>query len=90
MSGVAYEFVDGRFFTKVATLGQGRSFGHVALQRRCKRTATVKTEADCQLAYLSKDDYESSVQKIASDLEQARLDFLKGMPIFRDFARGKV
>ena len=90
MSGVEYEFVDGRFFKKVDTLGQGRSFGELALQRRCRRTATVKTEADCQFAYLSKEDYESSIQKIAADLEEARLDFLKEMPIFKGFGRGRV
>ena len=90
MNGVEYEFVGGRFYKKVDTLGRGRSFGDVALQRRCQRTASIKTEVDCQFACLSKEHYESSVQKIAADLEDARLDFLKSIPIFRGFGRGRV
>ena len=54
----------------------GNSFGEVALQRNSMRTATVKTESDCEFAFLTKEDYYRSIKKIAERLEEDRIDFL--------------
>ena len=42
----AYEYVNGQYFKRVSILGQGSSFGDIALQRRCLRTASIKSETD--------------------------------------------
>lgn len=64
-----YEIRKGQFFKKKKTIGEGSSFGEIALQRKCLRTATVKTEADCQFACMSKEGFEASVLKIIEDIE---------------------
>ena len=49
---------------------KGSSFGEIALQRKCTRTASIKTETDCQFMYLTKDAYQNSLMKIKEDIEQ--------------------
>ena len=70
VNDIEYEYVGGQFFKRVATLPQGASFGEIALQRKCLRTATIKTESDAKFAYLVKDDYRSSLMKIAEDIDE--------------------
>ena len=90
MNGFEYEYVDGQFFKKIKTLSKGRSFGELALQRRCTRTANVKTETDCEFAYITKEGFKESIMTIAEELEQSRINFLKALPIFSDFSRARV
>ena len=61
VDGEEYEFVDGLFFKKVCVMPAGKSFGEIALQRRCLRTATIKSESVCEFAYLTKESYENSL-----------------------------
>lgn len=89
-NGEVFEYVDGMFFKKVASLIKGSSFGEIALQRKCTRTASIKTETDCQFMFLTKDSYQSSLMKIKEDVEQERVTFLKNIPFFRAFSRSTV
>ena len=65
----------------------GNSFGEVALQRNSMRTATVKSESDCEFAFLTKEDYYRSIKKIAERLEEDRIDFLGQLPMFIGLGR---
>ena len=89
-NGEIYEYDNGKYFKKVATLIKGSSFGEIALQRKCTRTASIKTETDCQFMYLTKDAYETSLMNIKEDMEQQRVTFLKNIPFFKLFSRSSI
>lgn len=90
VEGEAYEYVDGKYFRRVSKLKQGSSFGEIALQRKCMRTATVKTEEDCTFAYLTKSNFEDSLLSISLEVEQSRVTFLQSIPIFKGITRNKI
>ena len=90
VNGEVYEFIDGQYFKRVSILEQGSSFGEIALQRRCLRTASVKTDSDVLVAFLTKAQYEASVMKIADEVEQDMVDFLLNIPMFKGLSRKKV
>ena len=85
-----YEIRRGQFFKRKKTIGEGSSFGEIALQRKCLRTATIKTETDCQFACMSKEGFETSVLKIIEDIENARVEFLQSIPIFSEYSKARV
>jgi len=64
VGGDEYEYVGGKFFKRISTMKQGSSFGEIALQRKCMRTATIKTETDCEFAYMTKIGYQESILTI--------------------------
>lgn len=90
VGGVEYEFFDGQFFKKISTLKNGSSFGEIALQRKCLRTAAIKAEVDCDFAILTKDGYDDSIAQITETMEQNRVTFLLNMHIFKGFSRSTV
>ena len=49
---------------KVATLKVGIGFGELALMNNTPRSATIKTEEDCQFAVLNKADFKIIMDKI--------------------------
>ena len=57
IGGEEWEYIDGMYFKKISVLETGSSFGEIALQRKCTRTATIKTESNCQFAYMTKSGY---------------------------------
>lgn len=89
-NGEIYEYVDGQYFKRVSMLYKGSSFGDIALQRKCTRTATIKTDTECQFMYLTKDAYQSSLMKIKEDIEQQRVNFIRNLPIFKLFSRKSI
>lgn len=78
-----YEFAHGRYFKRIATLGPGHCFGEHALQRRCARTATIKTESVMQLACLSKAQYDETLFNLVDSMERARIEALQQLAVFR-------
>lgn len=90
VNGERYEFFNGMYFKRVATLEQGSSFGEIALQRRCLRTASIMTETDAEFAFLTKAEYEESLMKIANEKEEEMIDFIQNLPIFKSLSRKRV
>ena len=85
-----YEYVDGQYFTRVATLGAGKSFGDIALQRKCLTNANIKTERETHFAYMTRDAYINQIKKISEEMEQDRVTFLKNLPLFKPITRMTV
>ena len=90
IGGESYEFFNGQYFKKVMTLKAGASFGEVALQKKCRRTATIKSETATEFAVLTKEVYERTLLLIKEQIEQNMVIFLKTMPAFKDLTYGKV
>ena len=85
-----YEFLNGQYFKKVAVLGPGQSFGEIALQRRCRRTANVKTESLCEFIYLNSECFKKSLSLVQESFEQDMVAFLHSLPVFQDLTYKKV
>ena len=68
-NGEIYEYDNGQYFRKVATLTKGSSFGEIALQRKRARTASIKTETDCKFMYLTKEAYKSTLMNVKDEME---------------------
>ena len=73
----------GAVMREVATLGEGKSFGELALIRHKPRAATVKCIVDTHFATLVKNDYEISLAKIERKHMQKMIDFLMQIPCFK-------
>ena len=56
----------------------------MALQKRCCRTASIKSETLTEFAVLTKDVYDRTLLLIKDQIEQAMVKFLKTMPAFKD------
>ena len=82
--------MDGQYYTRVATLGAGKSFGDVALQRKCLTNANIKTERETHFAYMTRDAYINQIKKISEEVEQDRVTFLKNLPLFLPITRMTV
>ena len=77
VNGNYYEFHDGKFYTRMKyEIEQGQSFGEVALLKRTKRQANVKTELNCVFASLHYSNLKKSFQKIDDDYMTPKLHFL--------------
>ena len=85
-----YEYVNGTFFKKVDSLTIGGSFGEVALQNQCSQNYTIKTEAPCEFAILTKDNYTKYISGIRQKMELEKIQFLKTQPAFKNLTYGKV
>jgi len=60
-----FEFWQGTYYQKVATLNAGNSFGELALiEKNKRRTATVITETDVAFVTLDSEQYLKSYAKI--------------------------
>ena len=57
-------------------INQGESFGEVALLKRTKRQATVKSELNCQFATLHYSNIKKSLTKIDDDYMTPKIHFL--------------
>ena len=89
LDGVEYEFTRGRYFQKKAfVLGEGMAFGELALLQKCKRTATIKQEDTyLELASLSKEAFNSSLNKIEEIFLNQKIAFLRNLHSFRGLTR---
>ena len=63
--------------------GKGDTFGELALQHEdSKRTATIITNSDCILGYLSKSDYETCLSEIELKRRKNEINFIMSFAIF--------
>ena len=77
-------------YIQVATLGDGFSFGELALINNKPRAATIRTLAPSYFAVLDKDSYQKVLgSKFKKELSE-KVEFLKSMPIFSDWTRGAL
>ena len=91
VAGNTYEFRDGKFFLKMKyEINQGESFGEVALLKRTKRLATVKSELNCQFATLHYSNIKKSLAKIDDDYMTPKIHFLQNTQAFKGLSRRKT
>ena len=49
---------------KVVEIGQGKSFGEIALQQKKPRAATIRAGQSCHFGVMIKEDYDRNLAKI--------------------------
>ena len=70
-------------YAEVITLGEGKCFGEIALQReKNKRTATVITLTDCLFGILQKDEYQSFMKKVMEKTRRNNIERLLNTKLF--------
>eukprot|EP00753_Platysulcus_tardus_P016902 PLAT6116.1.p1 GENE.PLAT6116.1~~PLAT6116.1.p1 ORF type:complete len:714 (-),score=221.41 PLAT6116.1:1396-3339(-) len=71
----------------VCTLGNGQSFGELALSSERPRAATIVTSLPCHFACIDKADYQRILDDMHSKEHAETLDFLCNVPMFRESLR---
>lgn len=80
--------VDEPIFEEVTTMGAGKSFGELALQKgRSTRAARIVWKSRCEFAWMSKTDYKKVLQKITEKLVNDLIDFFLSIPLFSSWSR---
>ena len=74
---IIYKYLD------IAQKNKGDTFGELALQHEdCKRTATIITNTDCILGYLSKSAYQTCLSEIELKRRKNEINFIMSFSIF--------
>jgi CRP-like cAMP-binding protein len=67
---------------KITEKTNGEEFGEISLVQRIKTTATVRTITDCDIAYISKNDYNHIIREIEEKKFHSKIeDFKKNFSI---------
>ena len=53
-----------KWFTEACVLKEGQTFGELALTNNSPRAASVLSITECELAAISKEDYDKVIKKI--------------------------
>ena len=53
-----------QWFTEACVLKEGQTFGELALTNNSPRAASVLSITECELAAISKEDYDKVIKKI--------------------------
>ena len=70
-------------YFEITKKSNGDTFGELALQHEdCKRTATIITNTDCILGYLSKVSYEACLSEIEIKRRKNEINFIMSFAIF--------
>ena len=70
-------------YIEIVQKNKGDTFGELALQHEdSKRTATILTNTDCILGYLSKNDYETCLSEIELKKRKNEVNFIMSFAIF--------
>ena len=70
-------------YYEIIQKNKGDTFGELALQHEdSKRTATILTNTDCILGYLSKNDYETCLSEIELKRRKNEVNFIMSFAIF--------
>ena len=70
-------------YYEIIQKNKGDTFGELALQHEdSKRTATIVTNTDCILGYLSKNDYETCLSEIELKRRKNEVNFIMSFAIF--------
>ena len=70
-------------YYEIVQKNKGDTFGELALQHEdSKRTATILTNTDCILGYLSKNDYETCLSEIELKRRKNEVNFIMSFSIF--------
>ena len=70
-------------YYEIVQKNKGDTFGELALQHEdSKRTATIVTNTDCILGYLSKNDYETCLSEIELKRRKNEVNFIMSFSIF--------
>ena len=70
-------------YYEIVQKNKGDTFGELALQHEdSKRTATILTNTDCILGYLSKNDYEACLSEIELKRRKNEVNFIMSFSIF--------
>lgn len=77
-------------YTQVATLGTGFSFGELALINNKPRAASIRCLAPSWFAVLDKESYQTVLGAIYKKQLNAKVDFLKSIPVFSDWTRAAL
>ena len=70
-------------FRDVAKLGDGLSFGELALIQSKPRMATIRTEIFTHFAILDKNSFQKTLGKIEKKYLNKMIDFLKNINCFK-------
>jgi len=72
------------FITNISILGEGKSFGEVALLKEdCIRTATVVADADTDLVVIDRNLYNRSVRDVLEREYEQKTKFVEENSLFK-------
>ena len=74
-------------YKQVAILPEECSFGELALISDQPRASTIRAETDAYFAVLEKDDFNKILGAMSKKVLTQKVDFLKGLPIFRTWSK---
>lgn len=77
-------------FKEVAVLGEGKSFGELALETSKPRAATIQCKADTEFAILEKKDYQMIIGNTKKRQINEKVKFFKGFRIFQTLSKNKM
>ena len=60
-----YEYFNGKFYKRVATIRPGISFGEQAVHKRTMQQIAIKADTPIEFATLTSEDYEKSLRSIS-------------------------
>lgn len=81
------DLLDEPIFDQVGRMGQGKSFGELALLKTKPRAARIVCETNCEFACMCKADYKNVLAKIEERLANDMIDFLQSIPLFSTWSR---
>ena len=81
------ELLDEPIFDQVGKMGQGKSFGELALLKTKPRAARIVWETNWEFAWMWKADYKNVLAKIEERLANDMIDFLQSIPLFSTWSR---
>lgn len=78
-----FDFYDGMYYFQISVLGEGQTFGELALVNQDnRRNATVKCMTKVTYGVLDKRNFDRSLNKIEQRRSHKLLEFLSGIPCF--------
>lgn len=69
-----------------AYIGEGKSFGDIALEQRIPRTATIMTKSECHFAVLSYESFKKLLSQNYFKVVQQQVQFMKEIPILKTWS----